>query len=545
MFKKIVDLIEKIEKSHTNFYLWAVSFLSIIIVRVLMENWLSGMVNRTGDYFFHHFSYTLVFFLLSYLVFLGLLIKNINIKIKEASNVMLWGYLIIIFPPLFDFILLSDGPYLSFYGIYGLAEMPYRFFSFFGDKPDFGVTYGVRIEIAFTVVALLIYGYLKTGKMLKAFFLSLQAYIILFFLATFPSWFTIFVKGFSEGFGKVGDTDIVQLFFVPVRLFSRNTGNYLNALSIKLSIIYAFLIFLSVCLGLWFLYRKQFVAFLRNSRPVQIIYHLGLFGVGAGLSFFFAEITWEFDIFNLFSFLLIAISIVCAWLASVVVNDIYDIKIDALTNKTRPLTVGVFKESDYIAIGVVLFFVSILFSAMVNPKIAFILIAYQSLAFLYSAWPFRLKRFLGIASLVSSLASLLILMAGFILTSSMEDISQMPARIVWLIGIALIFCLPIKDLKDIEGDRKDEVMTVPVVFGEFWGKMVIGGGVFISYVLSVLVLNEKKLLIWAIILGGISFWILIFSGKNKKITNRNVIWWILGFLVIYVFVLLKLVFVLK
>lgn len=537
------NLVEKIEKAPTNFYLWSLTFLSIIFARVLMENWLGQMINRSGDYFFHHFSYTLVFFLLSYLFFLAFLMKKLNLKIKAASNVLLWGYLIIIFPPLFDFILLNDRPYLSFYGIYSLSEMPYRFFTFFGDSPDYGMTYGVRIEIAFTVLGLLVYSFIKTRNKIKALIISLEAYLILFFLGTFPSWMTILARGFQKGPFKVGESDIVQMFFPSVRLFARSTGNYLNALSIKLSLVYGFILFLFVGWGLYILYRKQFLAFLKNARPVQLGYHIGLLLAGMFLAAAFTKINWELNIFNVFALLLVIISVAFAWLASVVVNDIYDKKIDHLTNQTRPLIVKDFSNGAYIATGAVLFAVSIFFSAMVNPKVAFLLIAYQALAFLYSAWPFRLKRFLGVASLVSSVASLLILFAGFILAAPMEDIGQLPTRIIWLLGLAFIFCLPIKDLKDIKGDQADGVMTFPVVFGEYWGKVIIGGGIFFAYVFSVIAFNEKKLLFWALFLGGISFWLVIISKEDgQKITNRNVIWWAMGVLAIYIFLLWRVIF---
>ncbi|MDY0302860.1 MAG: UbiA family prenyltransferase [Candidatus Moranbacteria bacterium] len=544
MFKKLVDLVEKIEKTSTNFYLWSLTFLSIIFARVLMENWLGKMINRSGDYFFHHFSYTLVFFLLSYLLFLAFLMKKLDLKIKAASNVMLWGYLIIIFPPLFDFILLNDRPYLSFYGIYSLSEMPYRFFTFFGDSPDYGMTYGVRIEIAFTVLALLVYAFIKTRDKIKALIISIEAYLILFFLGTFPSWMTILVRGFQKGPLNVAESDIVQLFFPSVRLFARSTGSYLNALSIKLSLVYGFILFLFVCWGLYVLYRKQFLAFLKNARPVQLGYHIGLLLAGMFLAVAFTRINWDLNIFNIFALLLVMVSVAFAWLASVVVNDIYDKKIDHLTNQTRPLIVKDFSNEAYITAGVVLFAVSIFFSAMVSPKVAFLLMAYQALAFFYSAWPFRLKRFLGVASLVSSIASLLILFAGFILAAPMEDIGQLPTRIIWLLGVAFIFCLPIKDLKDIKGDKADGVMTFPVVFGEYWGKVIIGGGIFFAYVFSVIAFNEKKLLLWALFLGGVSFWLVVISKeRGQKITNRNVIWWAMGVLAIYIFLLWRFVFV--
>lgn len=545
MMKYLEYLTKKMEEAHTNFYLWLFSFASIVGARVVVETWLGGMVNKTGDYFFHHIMDVYSFYLLGYLIFLVLMITNLKVKLKEASNVMLWGYLIIIVPPIIDFILLKDRPFLSFYGFYSLAEMPRKFLTFFGDSPDFGITYGARFDIAATVILLLIYTYVKTRKISKALFLALQAYAVLFVLATFPSWVTIFTQGFSQGFMNIGDREIVQLFLTSARLFSRDTGTYLNALSIKLSIIYAVMLAGVISAGAYVLYRKQFLAFIKNSRPVQLIYHQGLFMAGMGLGVFFTEVTWELTIFNLVSFVAVSIAIACAWLASVVVNDIYDKKIDHVTNQDRPLVLGIFSQESYITTGVVLFFVSILFSAMVNPKVGFVLIGYQFLAFLYSAWPMRLKRFLGVASLVSSLASILVLFCGFILVTPLEDITQIPSRIVWLIGIALIFCLPIKDLKDIEGDKLDGVKTVPVVFGEYWGKVVIGGGIFASYLLSSIFLNEPKLLIWAVIFGGVSFWVVVFSGQNKKITNRNLIWWAIGILAIYTLIVIKLVFTLK
>ena len=507
--------------------------MSIIATRVLMENWLSGMVNKSGDYFFHHFSYTLVFFLLSYVIFVLFLMKFLKMNLKKTSNVILWGYLIIIFPPLIDFIMLRDKYYLSFYGIYGLAEMPKRFITFFGDSPDFGITYGVRIEIAFTVLALLVYGYIKTKSKFKALSLGIISYAILFFLGTFPSWFTIITQGFQKGFMKIGEIEITQLFFTSAKFFSRNTGTYLNALSIKLSIVYAVLLAIIILTALFFYYRNELLAFLKNSRPVQLIYHVGLLVLGMLMGIFFTKIDWDFNIFNFFALVAVIISVVCAWLASVVVNDIYDKKIDAVTNQDRPLVVGIFSEKNYVIIGVVLFAVSIFFSAMVNPKAAFLLIAYQGLAFLYSAWPFRLKRFLGVATLVSSLASLLVLFIGFILVAPEENLSDIPARIVWLLGIALIFSLPIKDLKDIKGDKLEEVKTVPVVFGEYWGKITIGSGIFLAYVFSVILTNEFRLMFWALLFGGTSFWILNLSNQNKKITNRNLIWWVMGILFLY------------
>ncbi|MFZ2153763.1 MAG: UbiA family prenyltransferase [Candidatus Moraniibacteriota bacterium] len=545
MLKFLNNLIEKLETAQTSFYLWAITFLSIIFARVLMENWLGGMVNKSGDYFFHHVAYTFFFFFMSYSIFVGLLMINLKLELKKAANISLFGYLIIIFPPLIDYIVLRDSFFLSFYGIYELADMPYRFFTVFGKDPHFGVTYGVRVEIVMTVLALILYGYLKTGKTLKSLWLGIQAYLILFVLASFPSWITIFLLGWSKGFFAVVETDIVKLFLTSAKFFSRETGTYLNALSIKLTTIYSLMLMVVINLGLYFNYRNKFIAFVKNCRPVQIIYHLGLLVVGMGLGMFFTQTNWDFNLFNGLAFLNIALAVIFAWLASVVVNDIYDKQIDGLTNKKRPLLVGIFTEKEYIVAGVVIWLASLLYAGIINPKIVWILIAYQALAWFYSAWPLRLKRFPIVASLISALASCLIMFAGFMLVSPGEDIQEFPRRIFWLVLIALTISLPIKDLKDIAGDKLDKVYTIPVIFGEYWGKVIIGSGIFLSYFLSIIFLNEFSLNFWAILLGGLSFWVVIFSGNHKKINNRNVIWWVLALLLVYLLILLKLIFLEK
>jgi len=533
LFNKIETLIEKIENYPITFFIWLISFSGIILIRILFESWIDGIINRSASYIFYNIANTFIFFLFAYIIFLGFLNKFLKISIKKVANIMLWGYLIIMFPPVIDHIIFGDSRYLNFYGIYGLSEMFQRFFLFFGDNPDFGVTYGTRIEIAITVILLFIYAYIKTHRWIKSLLVAFFSYVILFFLATFPSWVTILLKGFSKGFLEVGELDIVQLFMTPTRIFSKEVGDVINALSVKLSLIYSLIVVAILLIGFFLNYREKLLIFLKNTRPVQIIYHLGLLGIGAGLGIKFTTVTWNIDLFNIISFLNVAIAIIFSWVASVVINDIIDKKIDSISNKQRPLILEKFSKNEYKIIGIVLFLASILFATLVSSKIAMFLVAYQVLAWIYSVPPFRFKRVPIVATLISAIASLLILFSGFVLISPDQNISQLPSQIIWLLIISLVISLPIKDLKDKEGDKCERVYTIPVIFGEYWGKIVIGSGIFISYILSVLFLREFNLLFWAIVFGGISFWIITLSGKNKKITYHNVVWWIMGIVFIY------------
>jgi len=111
-------------------------------------------------------------------------------------------------------------------------------------------------------------------------------------------------------------------------------------------------------------------------------------------------------------------------------------------------------------------------------------------------------------------------------------------RITFIFILTFTFSLPLKDFKDIEGDRTQEVWTLPVVFGEKIAKIIIASGIFASFILSVFLLNELRLFWWAIIFGSASFLTVIF-GETK---NTNVFWWILGMVFCYGIILVKTIF---
>jgi len=341
----------------------------------------------------------------------------------------------------------------------------------------------------------------------------------------------------------VDEVDIVKMFLSPAKIFSHNFSDIVSSLGIKMSLIYSLVFTIIVAIGLFLNYKEKFLAFLKNSRLPQLAYHSGMLCVGAGLGIIFTHPIWEVNFFNIAAFLVILLAVYLAWLASVAVNDIADQRIDEETNKKRPLIKNIFTVGEYKTIGIILFAFSILFSAIVNFKIALLLVAYQALAWIYSAWPQRFKRFAYLASFISALATLLILISGFILVSSDQNISRLPFPIAALLIIGLTLSLPAKDFKDVKGDKHEGVYTIPVIFGEYWGKVVVGSGIFISFISSVILLNEFRLFWWALLFGGASFCTVvnIKSDSSARVTSLNVIWWILVWIIIYLFILTKIV----
>jgi len=557
------NLITSIEENPTSIMKWTVAFTSIIALRIFIEGWIGNFRNKSSLFIFYEFTHTFLFFIISFLLFLFLISKILKVSLSKISNVILWGFLIILTPPIIDNIISRGNGFWSFYKFDGILGLVKRFFTFFGDKPEIGITYGVRLEVAMVTLLLFVYAFIKIKSEKNKNIIALKysalvafsSYLLFFILGTFPSYITILVEGFKKGFLSVSEVDIAQMFMSPFSIFSREIMEITSVFNFKMSLVYVILFSFIVLVGLFLYQKERLVSFLKNIRLPQIIYHAGLISSGLGLGIMANSSSGDkyFNFFNILGFIILIESVILAWLASVVANDLTDKKIDEKTNNSRPLIQNKFTENEYKIIGIFLFLFSLFFSAIVNPKFMLLLIAYQAIAWIYSSWPLRLKRFAFISTFVSAVASLMIFFGGFMLLSPNQDLTKFPKSIAILLVVAYTLSLPIKDFKDIEGDEKDGVNTIPVIFGEYWGKIIVGSGIFVSFLLSVVLLNEFRLFWWAIVFGGISFWMVnkmsakggsAFGGKKDSrslINYRNIFWWILGVISIYGIILLEII----
>ncbi len=533
--KALRALLVSIEDSETSLGLWMIAFFSLITLRLLVESWLFGFGSLSAGFFFSEWTHNVLFFLLSFVLFLPMFRYFARVSLRVASNMLLFGFLIILSPPIIDRIVSGGLGLWSFYIFDGLPGLLVRYLTFFGDRPDLGITYGVRVEVALVSIGFGLYVFRKAGGVARSFLAMLSAYTLLFFLGTFPSWAALLIDGVSNGQWVLHAPDVAAIFLSPLSLFSHTISDPRSVLNIKMSLLYGAL--LPFVVGIWlFLSRKKaFLALFRNVRLPQVMYHAGLLFVGMGLSFVVTNTslsTWgaSFGLFDVFALFLVLVSVVSAWLASVVVNDFFDQAIDRETNSTRPLVTGDLSVKTYGAIGAGFFAVSLLFSALVSVKSALLLFVYQSLAWVYSAPPFRLKRFPVVASLVSAVASASILFLGFLLVSRDGTISLFPPSFIALFIFAYTLSLPLKDFKDVSGDKKCGVWTIPVLFGVRRAKVLIGSGIFLSFVASVFVFRAASLFFPALLFGGASFWaVLGMKEKTGRMTSRSIFWWILAF----------------
>lgn len=513
---------------------WLAIFLGIVTLRLFLDNFVAKSFSGRSivemdlqNYLFFGLTFLLIW------VYLSLILRK---KPSELAFLMIWASLLIDLPPIFDLIKTRGEIYIEPYLYSSLAQLKIQFITFFGHLPSGVVYFGTRITFMLAVLGIFLVIFIKTKSWLKALVSSVGTYFILFFMASFPSWLT-FAYFSIEGSKKITEISSVQIiqFLSLAKIFSIEPINFEFSIVYNLNLVYIPL--LVAVIGLLFFWsdRLKFQAVLKNIRLPQIMFHIGLFLVGTGLGYLAYPDNFELGLFPILAVLCLILSLILSWLASVVFNDIWDLETDQLTNASRPLVKNIFKKKEYQELGFIFFVLALLGALAVAPKFMFVLITYQIIACFYSGWPFRLKRFPLIATFLSSIALMLALFMGFTLLSGAENLQNIQWRVIFLLVIALTFSLPIKDFKDIEGDRKMGVWTIPAIFGEELGRIIVGAGIFLSFVSSIFFLNERDLFFWAVILGAIAFLIVV----SEKIKTRQLIWWVLPVVIAYGLIVVK------
>ena len=532
---KILKIVDKgiafLEKGPVTIKTIFISFIAIVATRYLVENILFGF--KTYDFAFLLGSMiqgTFLFFLMAYVAVLTFLILFIKEKPSKLATVLLWGQWIIVLPPIIDKIIFGEKDFWSFYIFDSIQGLFSRFFHFFGDNPSFGITYGTRVEIFLAMLGIGLYIGFKKRSWIKGLTGFLIMYIILYFFAVFPSLLTFLIEGFlGEDIFKIKSSDIAATFLTSLEIFDFDKKSMKIALHFRASLFYTLFLFGNLLFLQFILNKNKFFALLRNVRYPQMFFNGGLFFVGLAMGCFYFPANISKDIFAIMTIVNLIISISSAWFYSVLINDIEDTEIDKITNKERPLIRDVFTVSEYKNYAAVFMGLSLLTALVAGIKFFLIICVYLLATWVYSCRPMRLRRVLVISSFISAAASMLFLFMGFIVVSNGQSLESFPWKIGVFLFIVYTLLIPIKDIKDIKGDKKNGVVTIPTLFGEDNSRFIFSVIIFISYLESIFILNENKLWLSATLFGALNYWIL----NNKKIKTRNLNGWILGTVFVY------------
>jgi 4-hydroxybenzoate polyprenyltransferase len=539
--QKLEKLLDKLLDTKISLAAFSGGFMAIIFLRMFTEQFMARSLQISDYQIVIEYIHNLYFFLITFVLIWLFLSLYLKINPVRFSWLFLWASLLILFPPLLDMVRTKGEVFWSFYMIASARDLGLQFITVFGNFPSGIVYFGTRIVFLSAILMCAGIVYLKTRNWIKTAIGTLTIYIILFFMGGFPTIY-FFLQDFLTGKEKISDIkayEIARFFGAPQKIFGLKSMDFMYSFPYNVELLYYPILILLLSALFFLISKDKFISVLKNFRYPQLIYHGGLLFLGIGLGYLQYRDNFAINIFSLSAISILLISVSLAWKASVVINDIYDLEIDKISNPGRPLPKGIFNISEYAQFGIVCFLLSLLGGITVGFNFFILLLAYQIIAWFYSALPFRLKKFPVVATFVSALASLMILFLGYILMSSDQTIYTLSWRIILLLLITYTISIPIKDLKDIEGDKKYGIWTIPVIFGEKNGRLIIAISHFCSYIMSVFFLNEMKLFFWAVIFGAINYTIII----SKKIDPRRIFWWVLGAVSIYLLIMIKIVFV--
>lgn len=535
MEQRLKNLFDKIEAIPLTLTSLVASLFVIITIRIAIEFFLEGLPFFFSDQYFYKFLHFFFTFGFTYLAALPIFVWFAGVNIRQAAIVLLFGFLVIWIPPLVDEIISQGIGFWSFYAFDSLSGLVTRYFTFFGDQPEVGITYGVRTEVALVLIGFATYVWVKTKSFGRVVFGTLSLYTVLFLIGALPSLVTFILLGPTQGWLNITELDIARVMLSPEPLYLINPPAVENVLAVKMILVYA-LLFPVLVLGLLIaFFRTTLLALWNNIRLPQAFYHIGLFLVGAGCVILYErKIAFDLNWLHWSGLMIMLISVVLAWITSVIVNDLHDVSIDTVTNPNRPLITNTIPRDLYQVIGFLTFTISIIFAAIVSTQLALLLVGYQAIAWIYSASPLRLKRYPFIATILASSASLLVFFGGYIVFSTAKNIAALPNSIPLLLFLAYTFLLPIKDFKDIPGDKADGVITWPILLGEARAKRYIGSVLLLVFIVSVFVFQVRHLFPLALFFGSLAYWLLqLSSPEHRYFSYRRLSGWYIALVSAY------------
>ena len=144
-----------------------------------------------------------------------------------------------------------------------------------------------------------------------------------------------------------------------------------------------------------------------------------------------------------------------------IINDICDEDIDCINKPSRPIPSKRISKTEAKILSIILIIFGFAFVVNLNRITFSMVIAHLVLGLAYSVKPLRLKKGL-LANPCMALGTTTSIMCG-------ASTFQLNAQVIFA-AISMFFFVCIcgygKDLKDVEGDRRNNIKTLPVIIGE-------------------------------------------------------------------------------
>lgn len=533
-------LLEYIKNQPVNISQWLLGFTGIFFIRFILESFSSptstGVI--ASDFFtiIHYF-----LFFLSIALGITCILGYFNKDYANTIKLVLFGLPIIWLAPIIDIILSFGNGYKMTYLFKSHYDIPINFFKFF--SPEFmpGVTYGIRIEIIIILFILGFYVWKKSKNIIKSILVVFIIYTFIFILGTIPGIIYTISNLNSVPSTQTEIVNYLEEIMLQSNLYhntlrdgvlSVSRNRFIELVFNKLMSQILFIIStIFLIIWSWKAYPEKFKSVLRNSRPERVGFYLLLLIFGMSYAYLGGEqLNSWIDILGLACLI---ISWIGLWMYAVHMNDIADVEIDKISNKHRPLVQNELDFDEMYQIGFIWLTIAIIGSWSVGFYQFIMVLVYISASHIYSVPPLRLKKIPVLSSFIISIACLVTILAGFFFVSSNKSMLNFPLSLV--INLIIIFTLivNIRDLKDVDGDKKEGVKTLAVIYYPNEHR-AIGTLFVISFILIPLILSFYFLYIISIPTAIIGYKII----THKPYKEKNLFILILSFMVLNILLLI-------
>ena len=255
-------------------------------------------------------------------------------------------------------------------------------------------------------------------------------------------------------------------------------------------------------------------AIIQDSRITRVIHYYLIYLFGISLAKTNANDILQHYSLHIIRELLFFIALFMAAIFAIVTNNHYDKSIDEISNPNRPLIRDNHSLKVYLLIGVLNLLCSIIISLFLGIDYVIIIVGISFIYFVYSCPPLRLKRFVFLAKLLIGLNHLLICIEAYQIAGGAWK--EFPVFWTVFLGIGISLLANIIDIKDVDGDQRAGIKTLPVLIGIPKTKLFLAVVILMTY--TALIWHYEILLIQLIIAvtGLIHLSILLISSINDK-----------------------------
>ncbi|OIP22832.1 hypothetical protein COX95_04845 [bacterium CG_4_10_14_0_2_um_filter_33_32] len=444
---KLKKILNDLENKNITASQWIITILVVILFRTIGEDFYSS--KKIIDYFEYFFHYPIYY--ISIALFIILIISFFaKEKPIKVGKVLIHFWPIVIIPPIFDLIISASKAYDYSYIFNNFNFYFKNLFNF----PVFleGITYGIRLELLLATVSVAAYVYIKKQKILSSVLAASLFYVGIFGFIAFPylAYHITIIPNFP----------LKDIYFLHNPIGSAGMSQSLTYYSAFNVVAILFLLILAIKQN----HKKTFSLIANSSK--KSFHYLLMFGFGLYLAYKIKTNLFLFDINILTQFLNAFFAVVLAWVSATTLNDVYDIESDKVSDDRKLLPKGIFSREEFIKISIISFVLSLLNAFAISYQFLIYILLYHAISFIYSSPPLRLKKIPIVSTFVVASLAISMMWAGYAFSSAtrFNPITEFPVAITFTFVILFTLGFSFKDLKDLEGDKKQGVFTIPMFF---------------------------------------------------------------------------------